>query len=235
LTAEWRHLLMLNFEIDRTVLRNRVPAGTELDHLNGKTLVSLVGFLFLNTRVLGLPAWFNRNFEEVNLRFYVRRREGPEWRRGVTFVKEIVPRRAVAALARFAYGENYVALPMSHRIAQPGIDPGGVEYSWICGRRMNAISAVITGTPRPVAEGSEAEFITEHYWGYTARRGPNTIEYQVEHPRWAVWEGSEPALDCDVAGLYGPEFVDALSGRPTSAFVADGSPVRVLTGKRIHD
>lgn len=37
--------------------------------------------------------------ERAQLRFYVRRRVDGEWRRGVMFIKEIVPRRAIAAAA----------------------------------------------------------------------------------------------------------------------------------------
>jgi len=33
-----------------------------------------------------------------------------------------------------------------------------------------------------------------------------TVEYRVEHPRWAVHDVAEPSLDCDAAGLYGPAF-----------------------------
>src|SRR6266513_2477095 len=125
LTAEWRSLAMLNYEVDRSVLARRVPPGTELDSWGGVVYVSVVGFLFLKTRVLGVPIPGHRNFEEVNLRFYVRRKADGEWRRGVVFVKEIVPRRAIAAVARGLYGENYVAMPMSH-----AIDGRRVEYRW---------------------------------------------------------------------------------------------------------
>src|SRR5438128_566574 len=130
LTAEWRNLVMLNYAVDPRLLEKFVPAGTELDTWQGKTFVSLVGFRFLNTRVRGIAIPFHRNFNEVNLRFYVRRLEGNEVRRGVVFIREIVPRRAIATVARVAYNEPYVALPMSHRIesrTQGGLD---VEYAW---------------------------------------------------------------------------------------------------------
>jgi uncharacterized protein len=100
LRAEWRDLVMLNYEIDPDLLRSRIPAGTELDSWNGRTFVSIVGFRFLETRVLGVPIPFHRDFNELNLRFYVRRLAGDEWRRGVVFVKEVVPRRAIAWIAR---------------------------------------------------------------------------------------------------------------------------------------
>ena len=96
LTARWVDLAMVNYEVDPALVRALVPAGTELDLWSGRCLVSVVGFQFLETRVLGLALPFHRNFEEVNLRFYVRRTVGDEARRGVVFVKEIVPRRAIA-------------------------------------------------------------------------------------------------------------------------------------------
>jgi uncharacterized protein len=100
LTAEWRRLVMANFEIDGDALAPFVPSGVELDVWRGRNYVSLVGFLFLKTRVLGAAVPWHENFEEVNLRFYVRRKVGAEWRRGVVFVKEIVPRRLIAWTAR---------------------------------------------------------------------------------------------------------------------------------------
>src|SRR6185503_10439864 len=105
-TAHWRFLMMLNYEVDPSVLHPLVPRGTELDTWHGRTYASVVGFLFLDTRVLGLAIPFHRDFEEVNLRFYVRRREAEAWRRGVVFIKEIVPRWAIATVARVAYNER---------------------------------------------------------------------------------------------------------------------------------
>jgi uncharacterized protein YqjF (DUF2071 family) len=237
LTAEWRWLAMLNYAVDPDLLRPRVPPGTELDAWNDVTYVSVVGFLFLHTRVFGIPFPGHRNFEEVNLRFYVRRK-GPEgWRRGVVFVREIVPRRAVAFAARALYGEPYVALPMRHHT---GFDPrrytlgqdAEVEYGWRVPSGWNGLRCAVTGEAAPLRTGSEEEFITEHYWGYTARRG-GSAEYRVEHPPWNVWQVRESALECDVERLYGPEFVEPLGTAPRSAFVAEGSGVRVLTGVRL--
>ena len=232
LTAEWRTLVMLNWEVDPGILRPYVPRGTELDAWQGKTFVSAVGFLFLGTRVLGVPVPFHRDFEEVNLRFYVGRR-GPEgWRRGVCFIREIVPRRAIAALARAIYNERYVALPMRHHV-QLGAEGGEAEYGWAFGGRWNTLRARFTGSPAPLLPGSEEEFITEHYWGYTAQRDGGTVEYRVEHPSWRVWTAAGAALDADVAALYGVEFAQALSALPSSAFVADGSPITVRRARRI--
>jgi uncharacterized protein len=233
LTAHWRHLLMLNYVVEADALRSRVPRGVELDAWNGKTYVSVVGFLFEQTRVLGWRAPFHADFEEVNLRFYVRRR-GPEgWRRGVVFVKEIVPRQLIATVARICYNEPYEAMPMRHRIE---IENGGlrngssVEYAWRFHGQWNTLRAVATGERQSPLENSREEFITEHYWGYTAQRKGGCAEYQVEHPRWNVWQARDAALNCDAASLYGAEFAAPLGAPPDSAFIAEGSSVTVKTG-----
>ncbi len=236
LRAEWRHLALLNFEVDPRILGKFVPAGTELDLWNGHTYVSVVGFLFLKTRVLGLPIPFHRNFEEVNLRFYVRRRAAEGWRRAVTFIKELVPRTAIAWAARTLYNENYLAVPMSHRLEHEEGDRGqvrSVSYSWLFSGQENRIELVTCSEPSPIQEGSEEEFIAEHYWGYSAQRDGGTIEYRVEHPRWCVATAAEARLDCDVAGLYGEAFRESLERPPSSAFLADGSKVTVFRGVRI--
>src|SRR5882757_11430055 len=160
LTAEWRHLAMLNYEVDPKILRPFVPNGTELDLWHGKNFVSVVGFRFLNTRVLGCPIPFHRNFEEVNLRFYVRRKAPEGWRRGVVFIKELVPRMAIAWTARIFYNEPYLALPMSHQI-EAAQDTISASYSWRFNRKLNSIKLLIRGEAQPLAAGSEQEFITE--------------------------------------------------------------------------
>jgi uncharacterized protein YqjF (DUF2071 family) len=235
LTAEWRHLLMLNFEISPEILRPYVPRGTEIDTWNGRTFASVVGFRFLYTKLLGLPIPFHRNFDEVNLRFYVLRREGAEWRRGVVFVKEIVPRWMVSCVARTVYNENYVTHRMRHQVEVPGLDTfGRVCYEWKNEGRWQRIAARISGEPSPAASESQEEFITEHYWGYTAQSDGGTVEYEVEHPPWRVWQAQDVDFDCDVKALYGPDFASALSGKSSSAFVADGSAIVVRKGRRIE-
>lgn len=226
---------MLNYPVDPEVVAALVPAGTEVDFFGGRTFVSVVGFLFLDTRVRGLAIPFHRNFEEVNLRYYVRRK-GPEgWRRGVGFVKEIVPRFAIAATARLLYGEKYVSLPMRHSIqGDPARGGMFVSYGWRRHGRWNGLGGVVGGEAREALPGSEEEFITEHYWGYSSLRGGGTVEYRVEHPRWKVWSLERPVLDCDVAAFYGERFAAPLAGTPSSAFLADGSAVTVSKGVRVE-
>jgi uncharacterized protein YqjF (DUF2071 family) len=232
LTTKWYQLAMLNYEVDPKVLQPFVPAGTELDDWRGQTFASVVGFLFLDTRVLGVPIPYHRNFEEVNLRFYVRRKASEGWRRAVVFIKEIVPRIAIAWVARALYGENYVALPMRHSIGlenETGPGPRTVSYSWWFRGRENRMEVTVSGNPEEVAEGSAEEFIAEHYWGHARRRDGRTTEYRVEHSRWRVLEARAARLECDVAGLYGRQFVEFLQS-PASAFLAEGSEVTVFKG-----
>jgi uncharacterized protein YqjF (DUF2071 family) len=235
LTASWRNLAMLNYEIDPQILSARVPAGCELDSFGGRTFVSVVGFQFLTTRVLGIAIPFHTDFVEVNLRYYVRRFVDGQWRRGVVFVKELVPRRAIAFTARAVYGENYAALPMRHTVtrADDGM-PTALRYEWRRHGSWEGLFMSFSGRPKTPAGDSEETFITDHYWGYSKQRGRATIEYQVEHLPWRVWEADASELSCDVGSLYGSEFVDALSLPPHSAFAAEGSAIVVRGGRRIR-
>ncbi len=225
LTAQWRYLAMLNYAIDPALLQPLVPPGTELDFFDSTTYVSMVGFRFLETKVYGLAVPWHRDFEEVNLRFYVRRRGAEGWRRGVVFLGEFVPRRAIAFAARRLYGEPYIALPMGHRIEHTASSIHA-EYRWRRGGKWESLGVLGRGEPQPLVAGSHEEFIAEHYWGYTARRG-GCSEYQVEHPPWRTWPGTESYLHADVLALYGEMFIEALSARPVSTFIADGSEVTV--------
>lgn len=225
---------MLNYEAPPDLLAPLVPAGVELDRWNGTLYVSVVGFLFHDTRVLGLVIPRHRTFQEVNLRFYVRRHVDDETRRGVVFIRELVPRRAIASVARLMYNEPYQALPMRHRLTTT--QSGGVErrFEWRAEGSWTGIHARTEGPPRPLERDTEEEFITEHYWGYTRQRDGGTIEYRVDHPRWNVWNAADARIDGDVVPVYGPMFARVLSGPPRSAFVADGSPVTVFAPRRIR-
>jgi hypothetical protein len=236
LTTTWSHLAMLNYEVDPEILTPFVPQGTELDTFEGKHFVSMVGFLYRGTRVLGLSVPGHRDFAEVNLRYYIRYRSVEGWRRGVAFIKEIVPLRAVALVARKLYDENFVMRPMRHTIEANSIDsslPTRVEYSWKDGHAWHGLQLTTTGTSAIPDSGSEAEFITEHYWGYTARRDGSTSEYQVEHPPWRVLPALSADFECDVAAVYGRQFIDSLSEKPCSAFLAEGSAVAVYPGRKL--
>jgi hypothetical protein len=142
-----------------------------------------------------------------------------------------VPKRAIATIARVFYGEPYLALPMNHEIEHKD-GKLKVEYSWKHGRKSESIKMSATGEPQIIPAGTHAEFITEHYWGYTSARG-GCSEYRVEHPRWKVWTADSFELSADIAALYGDQFVDSLSAKPHSAFIAEGSPIQVLLREQL--
>jgi uncharacterized protein len=222
---------MSNYVVDPHLLAPLVPPGTEIDFENGETFLSVVGFLFLDTRLLGLPIPLHRDFEEVNLRFYVRRKSADTWRRGVVFVRELVPKRAIATIARTFYGEPYLAVPMKHEIEHVDLRVK-VAYSWRRGLKWESLEMSASGEPRSIPADSHAEFITQHYWGYTCFRG-GCSEYRVEHPRWKIWNAESFELRADVSSLYGEQFVETLNAPPRSAFIAEGSPIQVLLREQL--
>jgi uncharacterized protein YqjF (DUF2071 family) len=182
-------------------------------------------------RRLSASSDFHRDFEEVNLRFYVRKKSADTWRRGVVFVRELVPRRAIALVARAFYGERYLALPMKHDIEH--VDGRvKVEYSWSRGTKWESLKMTANGEPQSIPAGSHAEFITEHYWGYTFVRA-GCSEYRVQHARWKVWNADTFELHTKVATLYGEQFAETLSQPPRSAFIAEGSPIEVLLREQL--
>jgi uncharacterized protein YqjF (DUF2071 family) len=232
LSAEWRNLVMLNYRVDPVILKKFLPRGAEVDSFQGNTYVSVVGFQFLRTKIFGLaPIPFHVNFDEVNLRFYVRHREGDEVRRGVVFVKEIVPRRAIAYVARISYGEKYFRCAMRHVIsAKPG---PAAEYRWKFRGEWCAVGAAATSAPFVPADGSLEQFITEHYWGYSALRGGGSVEYRVSHQPWRVWTASTSRFEGNGDELYGMGFGSYLNQPAESAFIAEGSTVRVHASRKL--
>jgi uncharacterized protein YqjF (DUF2071 family) len=185
---------------------------------------------------MGLPIPFHQKFEEINLRFYVRRKAEDGWRRGVVFVKEIVPRAAIALVARWLYNENYVALPTGNvicRAADGRQNIESVKYYWTFRKQVHFIEFITRGGASDFAVGSEEEFIAQHYWGYSSRKNGGTVEYRVDHPPWRIWQAASARLDCDVANLYGRQFVKFLAVKPSSAFLAEGSAITVYRGRKI--
>ncbi len=219
---------MANYAVDPELMRPRVPAGTVLDLQDGKCFVSLVGFMFLDTRVLGIPVPMHVNFEEVNLRFYIKREAEGETRRAVCFVKEIVPRWAIAAVARGLYGEPYECWSMDHERTERT-----VAYRWSKDGRNNSLSVEIDESIGVPPEGSHGEFIIEHYWGYTGRGNGRVDEYRVEHPKWELFSVKNERIDVDFGAVYGSEFAFLADERPYSVLLAKGSEVAVYKGKQI--
>jgi uncharacterized protein YqjF (DUF2071 family) len=228
LSARWLDLVMANYKISPDVLREFVPRGTELDFWNGECYASLVAFKFFDTRVLGFRIPFHVNFEEINLRFYVRRETADETRRGVVFVKEIVPRRAICLVANTLYGENYQTWQTAFEESE-----NRLSYSWKRGDCSNKIT-VETGKSLGVPEtDSHGEFIIEHYWGYTKLSERKTGEYKVEHPKWDLKEIKNVEIAVDFAKTYGEKFGFLNQAETRSVLFALGSEISVYKGAKM--
>lgn len=230
LSAEWNNLIMANYIIDPAILKPYIPAGTELDFYNGNVYVSLIGFMFENTRILGYKIPFHVNFEEVNLRFYVKCFEEGIWKRGAVFIKEIVPKLAISIVANTLYNEKYSTMRMKHFFDQNETEIH-LGYSWKLKGKWNRLEATTALNAVAMTAGSEEEFIAEHYWGYAVYNSKTTFEYAVQHPSWKIHPVKNYLIECDFNGLYGQRFALLANELPASVFMAAGSEINIL-GKR---
>lgn len=234
LKAEWRKLAIANYAIDPQVLTPYLPGGTELDMFEGKCYVSLVGFMFVNTRILGVRVPFHANFEEVNLRFYVKRIEDGVWKRGVVFIKEIVPKHALTFVANTIYKEHYETLPMKHLWDDDG-ENLKVKYEWKKNGKWQKFAIVSNAIPEDIVPHSETEFITEHYWGYAKVNELTTNEYEVTHPKWRHYPVKRHLMEVDYRAVYGEEFAFLNAMEPNSVMLAEGSEITVESKRSIKD
>lgn len=232
LTAEWKNLVMANYLVDPAVLQPYLPNKTELDLFNGKAYVSLVGFMFTNTRILGFKIPFHVNFEEVNLRFYVRYQDKDSWKRGTVFIKEIVPNAAISFIANTIYHEKYETKSMRHAVTETAGELA-LRYQWKHKGKWHTIEATVEKPAQPMFAGSEEEFIAEHYWGYSRYTDTTTFEYQVQHPPWKIFPVKNYHIDCDFTSLYGNAFAALTNARPHAVFVAEGSAISVLKKRNL--
>jgi uncharacterized protein YqjF (DUF2071 family) len=248
LTAEWRKLIMVQYAIDPAILAPHLPGGLQLDLYQDSQnpdkpptcFVSLVGFLFTHVRLKGIAIPFHTTFEEVNLRFYVRRpMPDGTFRRGVVFLSEIVPKPAITFTARALYGEAYSTARTRHTWStKPTGDPSGnlhIQYDWRHRNHWQTLSVEAAPTPHTITPHSLEEFITEHYWGYTLhtglipRRGA-TGEYGVAHPRWQTYPILSTHVAADFGSLYGPSFANLSARAPDHVLLAEGSSIAIRSG-----
>ena len=234
LSASWEYLAMFNYEVDAELLQQHLPPYTALDLYNGKAIVSVVGFMFKNTSVMGIKWPGFVNFEEVNLRYYIKYFDGKDWKRGVGFISEIVPQFLVASIANLFYNEHYSTATMDHIINHSNNDLQ-VTYRWKKKNQDWNLMWVKADTElKNIEVGSEEEFIFEHYYGYNKLNEVTTIEYSLAHPRWQVYRVTDFKLDCNVEKLYGAAFVPFIQNvQPVSVFLAKGSDVNVKMPRKI--
>jgi uncharacterized protein YqjF (DUF2071 family) len=232
LNAEWRKLSFANYEVNPSFLSKYVPPGTELDLWEGKCFVSLIGFMFLNTKILGIKVPFHINFEEVNLRFYVKRFENNTWKRGAVFIKEIVSKPALTLVANTLYNEHYQTLPMRH-YWEENIENRVVEYQWKKNKTWQSFKVCAALEATEIEKNSETEFITEHYWGYAKVNNNVSNEYGVTHPRWKEYKIKSSEIRVDFRMVYGDDFEFLNHLAPTSVMLAEGSEITVEGKKKI--
>jgi uncharacterized protein len=183
LTATWSHLLNLTYRVPPALLQPHVPAGTTLEVQEGSAFVSLVAFDFLDTRVRGIKIPFHVDFPEINLRFYLRQGE----QRGVAFLKELVPRPAIAWVARGLYNEPYEAARMISSL-ESSADGFTLRHAFRYRRRPYLIQAQAADSLSVPDAESIIHFFKEHEWGYGVDRKGRTLCYQVKHPVWEVFD-----------------------------------------------
>ena len=226
LSARWENLIMANYEVDPKLLKDYLPHGVELDFYNNRTFVSLVGFMFKKTSLFNIPIPFLGTFEEINLRFYVKRVEENTIKRGVVFINETVPYKPVAWLANKLYKEHYISIPTKNTIGISNLSKN-IKYAWKINKEWNHIAVNGANIKEPMLPGSIEEFIFEHYYGYTKINEQHSQEYKVNHPRWQVNKVIHYSINCDFKSMYGNDFSFLSNHEPASVILAEGSEVTV--------
>jgi uncharacterized protein YqjF (DUF2071 family) len=216
---------MANYEVPPSLLMPYLPNGVELDLYDNKALVSLVGFMFKNTSLFSIPIPFLGTFEEINLRFYVKRMEGGITKRGVVFINETVPFKIVAVIANKLYKEHYISIPTKHSIELT--DPKKISYSWKMNQKWNSLAISAHTDKQLIERGSMEAFIFERYFGFTKIDTQTTQSYRINHPSWRTNQILTAAVDCDFGDMYGSSFAILNQQQPDSIFLAEGSPVSV--------
>ncbi|MDQ3015169.1 MAG: DUF2071 domain-containing protein [Bacteroidota bacterium] len=222
--SHWKNLLLINYPVDSRLLDPYLPARTEYARWNGECYVSLIGFQFLNLRFKGFRIPYHTNFGEINLRFYVRRKIGNEWRYGVVFIKEMVSLPMVTIIANTFFSEPYHTVPLRYSVHTNGDDILTASYSFK-NSGWNTFEINCGTQAEEMAVGSEMEFMTSQYWGYSKVNPKKTLEYEVLHPRWRVYPTIEYKVNLDFGKAYGEQFAFLSDAKPTSAFLAEGSDI----------
>jgi uncharacterized protein len=226
LKAKWENIIMANYAMEPAILIPYLPKGVELDLYNGKAYVSLVGFMFKETKLFNIPIPRLGTFEEINLRFYVVRKEMNEIKRGVVFVNETIPYKAVAWMANKLYKEHYTAIPTRH-LWKIENEIKTIKYEWKIDNEWNNIEVQALTKSDTMTNDSFEAFIFEHYYGYTKINDNATEEYKIKHPSWKINKVMNIKIDCNFNKMYGEAFEYLGKVEPESVFIAEGSAIEV--------
>ena len=226
LKAKWENIIMANYQIEPELLIPFLPNGVSLDLYNGKAYVSLVGFMFKNTKLFNVPIPFFGSFEEINLRFYVTRKEGNVLKRGVVFINETIPYQLVAWMANKLYKEHYTVVPTKHQLIS-NKESNQIKFEWLLEKKWNSIAVEFNPKTESMKTDSLEKFIYDHYYGYTKINKNQTEEYQLRHPSWKTHKVIDYKIECDFEAMYGETFSILNLIKPSSVFIAEGSDVSI--------
>ncbi len=225
LKANWENLVMANYEVDPSILKPYLPKGVELDYYKYKTYVSLVGFMFKKTSLFGIPIPFFGSFEEINLRFYVKKVEGKKIKKGVVFINETVPYKIVAIIANKLFKEHYISIPTRNHITV-GVNKS-IQYDWKINGNWNSIVVSSDTNKYKIEPTTIEEFIFERYFGFTKLNNNLTQEYRINHPKWTTHQITDSAINCNFEKMYGKAFANLNTMKPDSVILAEGSSVTI--------
>jgi uncharacterized protein YqjF (DUF2071 family) len=215
---------IVSYAVPPELLSRHVPHGLTLETRDGHAFVSLVAFDFDEVRVRGIPIPGYRSFPEVNLRYYVRCGRD----RGVVFIREFVPKRMVAWIAKAVYNEPYEALRMTsdvHRVSE-GLT---VEHKFHAAGHTQKVTLTATRDPPQLPpESSDDHFFKEHEWGFGVDRRGRLLRYRVAHPPWLTYRLAWHDVKVDWKRVYGAEWGVLKHAKPCSVVLAEGSPITVF-------
>ncbi len=223
LQAQWKHLVLANYAVPDSVLEPYLPDNCELDKYEGSAYLSLVAFQFKETKVYGLKWPGYTNFPEYNLRFYIKLNGV----RGVCFIREYVPSKLIAWIARSVYNEPYKAANLQD-IVESNAETIAAQYS--LNDQGATFNVVVKGNNSPYEPPSDSieHFFKEHELGVGRSKSGETVTYNVHHPIWRVYPIQEYALSIDWERVYGQQFSFLQGREPNSLCFAEGSEITVF-------
>ncbi|MDC0257422.1 DUF2071 domain-containing protein [Crocinitomicaceae bacterium] len=219
-------MISANYVVDPEFIKKYIPKGTELELFEGKCYVSLVAFLYSNTKLMKVPVPFHRKFEEINLRLYVKRKIGEnEWRSEVAFPKLFFPKRAVSIVANTIYKEKYETRRMNHSWSEDS-EYLHTRYGIKKGDWHN-INVVTNKQAEPIAPNTPEHLFSKHYWGTAQINNEKCTVYEVDRSEWNIYKTVDSDISFDFASVFGSDFHALTNLEPESVQLFDGSPVTV--------
>jgi hypothetical protein len=223
MTASWKRLINMTYAVSPELLLPHVPAGVTLDCIDGKAFVGLVPFSFENVTMNRLRIPFHQSFPEINLRFYVKHRLG----RGVVFLRECAPKRAVVWLARKKYNEPYCCKKMKEKVRMFTDGTFSVAHSLWSNGIKNTVEVTARTTPVFPDKNSSAHYFKELELGFGIAHNKQTMLYRIHHPEWEVFPVVSYALNMNFGAVFGEKWAFLSAEKPLDVSLVKGSAVTV--------